>query len=125
LHSGHTLSLALQEDLPITVLSLDSRRGRRKLSSEALGITKRMSRMASDMVLSGSFLDLGRCIRKVSMWLLHTAGMDVTPCIRIIYKVKYCRRGSREKGGKAEITRGADWIRGTFGFDVTAVSTFR
>ena len=28
-------------------------------------------------------------------------------------------KNSREKGGKAEIARGADWIRGTFGFDVT------
>ena len=29
------------------------------------------------------------------------------------------QRNSRKKGGKAEIARGADWIRGIFGFDVT------
>jgi hypothetical protein len=81
----------------------------------------RMSRMTSDMVLSGSFIEFGQ---------MYQEGIDVA----LAYRRNECDalklhpnhlqgkillRNSREKGSKAEIARGADWIRGTFGFDVT------
>ena len=107
MHSGHTLSLALQEDLPITVLFLDSRCGRRKLSKEALGITKRMSHMASEIVLSGSFLEFGQ-IYQEGIAVAFAYRRHRCDALHSNYlQGEILQRNSREKGGKAEVTRGA------------------
>jgi hypothetical protein len=94
---------------------------------EALEIAKRTCRMTSDMTLSGSFLDSRQMQQEVLMWLLHNAGMDVTPrnCIRVSTRQNITEEFSRE-GRRGRNMRGADWIRGTFGFEVTeCVSTLR
>jgi hypothetical protein len=76
--------------------------------------------MTSDMTLSGSFLDSRQMQQEVLMWLLHNAGMDVTPrnCIRVSTRQNITEEFSRE-GRRGRNMRRADWIRGTFGFEVT------
>ena len=64
--------------------------------------------MTSDMTLSGSFLDSRQMQQEVLMWLLHNAGMDVTPrnCIRVSTRQNITEEFSREKGGEGEICVG-------------------